>query len=133
MRMLEMTMASTKRTLLETAKTTHPALAPATISHRDLQLVEALLIDVAPQWAVELHGTSIEDASLVIVPENGEDACGPTFAISTEAFDLRVHKIHWDDVTELGFYPDINAAVAAVSAALEDFTASHVPANVTIH
>lgn len=109
------------------------AIAPSPISLRDLQIVEAMLADVAPQWTVELHGVSVDDTSLIILPEDGEDALGPSFTINSSDFGLRLDQIHWDELTEIGSFTSLSAAVDAIALILRDFGAPRRLASVTIH
>ena len=44
--------------------------------------------EIAPDWAVELEGICDEEATLVVLPEGGDDAIGPSFVISRETYGL---------------------------------------------
>ncbi len=85
-------MATFKRAISGSLDMRPLALTPAAFSGRDLQIVEAMLADIAPQWSVELHGISAEDLSLIILPEDGDDALGPSLMISREDYGLRLDQ-----------------------------------------
>jgi hypothetical protein len=81
----------------------------------DLRFVEESLGDVAPGWSVDLHGTCADEASLVLLPEGGDDAMGPSFIISRDDLGFRVDQLHWDVMQEIGMYSELGDAVAAVA------------------
>lgn len=109
------------------------ALTPSAISTRELHIIEAMLKDVAPQWSVELHGISFDDTSLIILPEDGEDALGPSFMISQEGYGLRLDQFHWDELTEIGAFPTLSAVVDVLVTLLRDATDFTLPPSATIH
>ncbi len=109
------------------------AFAPSAISNRDLMIVEAMLADIAPQWSVELHGVCVEDTSLIVLPEDGEDSLGPSFTICREDYGLRLDQIHWDELTELGVFPTLSEVVDVIAHALREFSSFRLPRSVTIH
>jgi hypothetical protein len=126
-------MATFKRTIPGSLGINPLALPPAAFSGRDLQIVEAMLADIAPQWSVELHGISVEDTSLIILPEDGEDAHGPSLMISREDYGLRLDQIRWDELTEIGTFPTLGDAVDAIARILQDYSDFKLPVSVTIH
>lgn len=126
-------MATFKRVIPGSLDTRPLALTPAAFSRRDLQIVEAMLADFGPQWSVELHGISAEDTSLIILPEDGEDALGPSLMISREGYGLRLDQIHWDELTEMGTFPTLGNVVDAIARVLQGYSDFKLPASVTIH
>jgi hypothetical protein len=126
-------MATFKRAIPGSLDMRPLALTPATFSGRDLQIVEAMLADIAPQWSVELHGISAEDISLIILPEDGEDALGPSLMISREDYGLRLDQIRWDELTDMGTFPTLGDVVDAVARILQDYSDFRLPLSVTIH
>jgi hypothetical protein len=126
-------MATFKRDILGSWDMNPLALKPAAFSNRDLQIVEAMLADIAPQWSVELHGTSAEDTSLIILPEDGEDSLGPSLMISREDYGLRLDQIHWDELTEMGTFSTLGDVVDAIAGILQTYSDFKLPASVTIH
>jgi hypothetical protein len=125
-------MSSFKRSVLSQVSPT-VAVQPAPLNNRDLRIVQAILADVAPEWSVELHGICAEDASLIVLPEDGEDAMGPSFAITRESCGLRLDQIHWDELTEIGIFASLSELTDAMAGILGEFTDLRVPASVTIH
>ncbi len=80
----------------------------------EARFVEDALSDVAPDWSVDLEGVCEHEASLVLLPEGGDDAMGPSFVIRRETFGFRLDQLHWDKIQELGIYPALADAVTAV-------------------
>lgn len=126
-------MATFKRSLARASDLGPVAFPPSAISNRDLMIVEAMLADIAPQWSVELHGVCVEDTSLIVLPEDGEDSLGPSFTISREDYGLRLDQIHWDELTELGVFPNLSEVVDVIAYALREFTGFRLPRSVTVH
>ena len=92
----------------------------ARLAMRTWRLVQRAMAEIAPDWAVELEGICTEEATLVVVPEDGDDAIGPSFVISRETYGLRVDQVHWDALTEVGVF----ASLARRRAALRRLAAS---------
>jgi hypothetical protein len=80
----------------------------------DLALVQRALDEIAPEWSAELHGICADEATLVLLPDGGDDAMGPSFMISRDAAGYLVDQVHWDIVTEVGIFTSLNDVIAAV-------------------
>jgi hypothetical protein len=103
------------------------------ISGTDLALVQAAMADAAPDWAVELHGICADEATLVLLPEDGEDAMGPSFMISRETYGFRIDQVHWDVVTEVGVFASMADVVDILRLRLAFCDNLEAPASVTLH
>lgn len=99
----------------------------------DLALVRNEMAEIAPDWSVELHGICAAEATLVLLPESGDDAMGPSFMISREACGFRLDQVHWDVVTEFGIFASLHDVVAAMAGRLVFFPGTATPASVTLH
>ena len=126
-------MAAFKRAALANGTPIPVTLAAQPISARELKVVALMLADIAPDWSVELHGISFEDSSLIVLPEDGEDENGPSFAISRDDYSLRLDQIHWDELTELGSFATLGELLDAMACALSAFTDFHRPCSITLH
>lgn len=126
-------MAAYKRVVVANGAAGPVAFAAQPISSRDLQVVALMLSDIAPDWSVELHGISLEDSSLIVLPEDGEDANGPSFAISRDGYSLRLDQIHWDELTELGSFTTMGELLDVMARTLSQFTDFHRPRSITLH
>jgi hypothetical protein len=80
----------------------------------EARFVEDALADVAPDWSVDLDGICDHEASLVLLPEGGDDAMGPSFVIRRENFGFRLDQLHWDKMQEVGTYHALADVVTAV-------------------
>lgn len=103
------------------------------LGNADLMLVQNAMADIAPEWSVELHGICAEEATLVLLPEGGDDAMGPSFMISRETYGFRLDQIHWDVLTELGVFASLDDVVTALGVRLAFFPGMAIPASVTLH
>lgn len=99
----------------------------------DLALVQSAMAEIAPEWSVELQGICVEEATLVLLPEGGDDAMGPSFMISRETYGFRLDQVHWDVLTEFGVFASLNEVVAAIGDRLAFCPGIAVPASVMIH
>jgi hypothetical protein len=99
----------------------------------DLALVRNAMAEIAPEWSVELHGICENEATLVLLPEGGDDAMGPSFMISREAYGFRLDQVHWDEVTEFGVFASLHDVVAALGARLALAPELTTPASATVH
>ncbi len=101
----------------------------------DLAYLRRAMAVIAPDCSVELEGICPQDATLVVVPEDGDDLTGPSFVIGRETYGLRVSKVHWDVVTEVGVFVSLKDVVTAlqVRLAFRTDTDRATPAVVTLH
>jgi hypothetical protein len=105
----------------------------APLGDTDLALVQRAMAEVAPDWAVALESTRVDETTLVLVPDDGDDQSGPSFVISREAYGLRVDQVHWDEVTEIGAFASLTDVVEVLSLRLAFCSDNTVPASATIH
>jgi len=103
------------------------------LGNADLGLVRNAMADIAPEWSVELHGICVEEATLVLLPEGGDDAMGPSFMISRETYGFRLDQVHWDVLTEFGVFASLDDIVTTLSVRLAFFPGMAIPASVTVH
>jgi hypothetical protein len=82
------------------------------------RFVEDALSDVAPDWSVDLDGICDHEASLILLPEGGDDEIGPSFLIRRESFGFRLDQVHWDEMREIGTYPALADVISAVQGRL---------------
>jgi hypothetical protein len=103
------------------------------IGASDLDFVQRAMAEIAPQWSVELQGICVDEATLVLLPEDGDDAKGPSFLVSRETYGFRLDQVHWDVLTELGVFGSLNDVVTTLGVRLAFFPEMAVPASVTVH
>ena len=87
------------------------------IGASDLDFVQRAMDEIAPQWSVELQGICVDEATLVLLPEDGDDAMGPSFLISRETCGFRLDQMQWDVLTELRVFdnsPDADPEAGGV-------------------
>ena len=89
--------------------------------------------EIAPQWSVELQGICVDEATLVLLPEDGDDSMGPSFLISRETYGFRLDQVHWDVLTELVVFGSLNDVVTTLGVRLAFIPEMAVPASVTVH
>ena len=123
---------SLKRSSSATLQKPVLAMPAGRLGLAELRIVEQALADVASDWSVELNGISVEDASLVVLPEGGDDAMGPSFVISRESFGFRLDQLHWDVMQEIGIYAALGEAIAAVWVRLARADLTY-PVSLTLH
>jgi hypothetical protein len=109
------------------------ALPSGPLGGGELTLVRDRMSDIAPEWSVELHGICAEETTLVLLPEDGDDAMGPGFMISRESYGFHLDQVHWDEVTDLGVFGSLHEVVATVAARLAFFLDMAVPVSATMH
>ncbi len=99
----------------------------------ELGIVEQALADVASHWSVELDGVSVENTSLVVLPDSGDDAMGPSFVISRESLGFRLDQLHWDLMQEIGTFAILADAIAAIRVRLLSNPAPTCLMSLTLH
>jgi hypothetical protein len=103
------------------------------LSATDLAVVRRAMAEIAPEWAVELENTCAGEATLVLVPDDGDDLVGPSFVISRETYGLRVDQVHWDALTEVGVFASLNEVLKVLHARLACCIDTVIPASITVH
>lgn len=99
----------------------------------DLALVQRSMAEITPDWAVALEGICAEEATLVVVPDDGDDRSGPSFVISRETYGLRVDQVHWDAVTEVGVFASLRDVLEVLRLRVAFCMDRTVPGSVTLH
>lgn len=99
----------------------------------DLGFVQRAMAEIAPSWTVELACICVDEATLVLLPADGDDANGPSFMISRESYGFRVDQVHWDVVTEVGVFPALHDVVGALGVRLAFFPAQTAPGSAMVH
>lgn len=124
---------SGKRSALTSSQRPVVSVEPAALGTAELRALTDALADVAPMWTVELQGICVEEASLIVLPDGGDDMIGPSYALSRETFGYRVDQVHWDRMTEVGQYADFADAVQAIRHRVSLCVPAMVPAHATLH
>ena len=97
-----------------------PVVQAEPLGLSDLRYVRDVLADFAPDWCAELDGICSDEATLVIVPEHGDDETGPSFLISREGFGFRLDQVHWDEPQDLGRFSALADVMTAVQKVLAE-------------
>jgi hypothetical protein len=124
---------STKRRFDLTCPNTTFAVPVPPLGRAELEFVQRAMAEIAPDWSVELEGICVDEATLVLLPDGGDDELGPSFVISREACRLRVDQVHWDTLTEVGVFTSMADVLEALRVRLMFHVAGAIPASVTIH
>lgn len=83
------------------------AVRPQPLCEADMATIRRAIASIAPDWSVELEGVCAGEATLVVLPADGDDSIGPSFIVSREAGGFRVDQIHWDSLTEVGMFSSL--------------------------
>jgi uncharacterized protein (DUF58 family) len=103
------------------------------LSAADAAMVKRVVAEIAPEWSVELHGFCADEATLVLVPEDGDDAKGPSFLISRDPGGIKLDQIRWDELTEVGIFPSLQEAVLALAPRLSSSNGVEMHTSATVH
>lgn len=99
----------------------------------ELRFVRDALADFAPEWSAELGGICADEATLVVVPEGGDDLAGPSFIVSRENFGYRLDQVHWDRMCSLGLFSNLADVMAALGLRLSFDAARQHAAPTALH
>ena len=110
-----------------------PKAPPQPLGSLELSLFRSVIGVIAPDWTVELHGFCAGEASLIVVPDSGEDLTGPSFAVTRESYGFRLDRVHWDVMTEVGVYSALPDVLAAIRRQLAFCSGVANSGSVTIH
>jgi hypothetical protein len=129
---LEFTM-STKRSGQQTCLKPAFAVPVPALGLGDLTLMQLALGEIAPDWSVELQGICAGEATLVVLPDGGDDGIGPSFLISRETYGLRMDQVHWDVMTEVGVFASLHDVINALQPWLALCSVLTAPASAMLH
>ena len=109
------------------------ALKALPLGASDMVLLQFAVDDIAPGWTVELSDVCADDASLILLPDGGEDSIGPSFAVTRESYGLRLDQVRWDEMTEIGVYPSLPDVLEAIRCCVAFCTNFTAIGSATIH
>jgi hypothetical protein len=124
---------SNKRFSQQTSSKAAPAVPVPPLGHGDLLSMQLALGEIAPDWSVDLQGICAGQATLVVLPDGGDDGIGPSFLISRETCGLRLDRVHWDTMTEVGIYASLHDVINALQPRLAFCSVLRAPASATLH
>ena len=107
--------------------------APPPLGSIELSLFRDVIAVIAPDWTVELHGFCADEASLIVVPDSGEDLTGPSFAVTRESCGFKLDRVRWDIMTEIGLFSTLPDVLRAIRSQLAFCSGVADSAMVTLH
>jgi hypothetical protein len=88
------------------------------LTRDDLHVVVDLLAEIAPGWSAELNCASVDEATIVVLPEGANDLIGPAFVLHRGDGLVRLDQFRWDEYRKLGAFHSMDRALAALRARL---------------
>ena len=64
----------------------------------------AAIAEVAPDWTVELHEVGTSDETISVMPEDGDDASGPTMLLYRDGSTFHLDQLDGDEYTTIGTF-----------------------------
>ena len=99
----------------------------------ELRYLRDALAEFAPDWCAELDGICADEATLVVVPDSGDDMTGPSFVVSRESYGYRLDLVHWDNMQGIGLFPSLVDIMAAIRTRLSLDMARLHPGTASLH
>jgi hypothetical protein len=93
----------------------------------DLDVVVALLAEIAPGWSAELNHASVDESTIVVVPEGANDLIGPAFVLTRTRAGVELSQFRWDEFRKLGDFLFLNGALTAMAARIVPLVSRVVP------
>jgi hypothetical protein len=124
---------SYKRSSGETSPKTAIVVSVPPLGVADQAFFQSVINDVVPGWSVELDGICADQASLILVPDGGEDDLGPCFCVTRESYGFRIDQVQWDEMTEVGIYASLREVLDTICHRLAFQADTIRPGSVTIH
>lgn len=69
------------------------------------------VMEIAPDWSVELCGITLDDRCLVVMPDDGDDMTGPTFIIRRTGATVVMEEMRWDECHPVAAGADLHAVI----------------------
>jgi hypothetical protein len=87
---------------------------PALLTWDDLDVVHAVLANMAPRWTAELNQTGPDESTIVVMPEGANDLIGPTFILHRDCGRVQLDQFRWDEYRKLGGFQSLDEALSAM-------------------
>jgi len=100
---------------------------PTLLTWDDLDLVQALLREVASTWSAELNQAAIDESTIVVTPEGANDMIGPAFVLHRTHGRVHLDQFRWDEYRKLGAFRTLDEALATLRARLGLFVSTPLP------
>ena len=124
---------SNKRPAFQSVNESAFTLQVQPLGEFERRFVQRVMAEMAPDWSVELHGIYNEETILIVLPEDGDDAMGPSFVINRETFGLKLEQVHWDKLTDIGVFASLKDVLSAIGTLLGAPTGFALPNPITVH
>ena len=100
---------------------------PAVLTWDDLDVVQSLLAELAPGWSAELNRASLDESTIVVVPEGANDLIGPAFVLHRSRAGVQLDQFRWDEYRKLGGFRSLDDALSALRARLALLVSQRAP------
>ena len=84
----------------------------------DLDVVVALLAEIAPEWSAELNQAGPDESTIVVLPKGANDLIGPAFVLHRIRGRVHLDQFRWDEYRKLGGVRCLADALAVLQARL---------------
>jgi hypothetical protein len=82
----------------------HSSPADQPLGQEQCSQLAAVLAELVPNWSVELHHDVLRKPMIVILPENLDDAIGPTLVVYGDETVFHLEELRWDTCRKRGDY-----------------------------
>ncbi|MSO99898.1 MAG: hypothetical protein EXR07_02425 [Acetobacteraceae bacterium] len=84
----------------------------------DLNRVRVAVAEIAPRWSAELNQASLDDSTIVVLPEGANDLLGPAFVLHRTGGRVHLDQFRWDEYRKLGGFGSLDEALSVMRARL---------------
>jgi hypothetical protein len=84
----------------------------------------AKIVGLPANWTVEFHRDPVGSTNIALVPDQANDAIGPTLVVYWDGAVVRLDALRWDTYTGIGAYRGVTDALIAASALIRQGTAA---------
>jgi hypothetical protein len=106
-------------------------LEPLGPDHRSY--LAAAVADIVPDWTVDLHAEGRADATITIMPEDGDDDLGPTLFVHCDGDTFHLDQLHGDAFSNLGAFGALSDVAHVLRGRLGCLRLLLMPVSRTLH
>jgi hypothetical protein len=99
----------------------------ALLNWDDLDVVQDLLVEVAPDWSAELNHASHDESTIVVTPAGANDLIGPAFVLHRSDGRVHLDQFRWDEYRKLGGFRTFDEALALLRSRLVPLVSRRAP------
>ena len=122
---------STARPVRQPTQLAGPGAERLATAHR--AYLAAAIADIAPDWTVELHEAGTSEETISVMPEDGDDASGPTMLLYRDGTTFHLDQLDGDEYSTIGTFEALTDVAHVLRGRLNALRSGQPAHCITLH